>query len=73
MADLVREHVGLREVARRVELPGQDTEESELEVDAVVEQAVEGPRLDGGRPARRLRGPFEGDDRRGDVRRVPLP
>src|SRR5215213_2502182 len=47
VAHLVREHVGLREVARRVEARGQLAEEAEVDVDLAVGGAVERPCLRG--------------------------
>ncbi len=41
VADLVRDHVGLRKVARRTEPPGQRVEETQVDVDLLVGRAVE--------------------------------
>src|SRR5687767_10102043 len=54
MADLVREHVGLREITRRAETFVQLVEESEVEINLPIPRTVEraGCRLR--EPARRL-------------------
>src|SRR3954468_8931549 len=49
--DLVGEHVGLREVARRLEPPVELVEEAEVDIDPLVERAVEGAGLRAGEPA----------------------
>ena len=43
MADLVRDHVGLGEIARRAELAGQLVEEVGVEIDLAVVRTVERP------------------------------
>src|SRR3954447_10852217 len=45
VAELMREDVGLGEVARRLEAPVELVEEAEVDVDALVERAVERARL----------------------------
>jgi hypothetical protein len=73
MADLVREDVRLREVAGRVETDGGLAEEAEVEVDAAIDSAVEGPGRGRGRAARGRERAAEHDDRRGDVAAVAAP
>ncbi len=43
MADLVGDHVGLRELARRMEALGELVEEREVDIDALVGRAIERP------------------------------
>ena len=64
MADLVRDHIGLREVARRAEAPAQLVEEIGVDVDVLVAGTVE--RTHGRLPhsARRLGTALVGDEAR---------
>src|SRR5262249_26041170 len=54
MTELVRDHVGLREVTGRAEAPRQLVEEAEIEVDLPVPRTVEGTGRRLGEAARRL-------------------
>ena len=45
VADLVREHIGLREIARRAELLAQLIVEREVDVNLLVDRAIERPGL----------------------------
>ena len=63
MAELVRDHVGLCEVARRAEPVSQLPEELEVEVHLPVGRAVERAGGRGGGPAARLGGAAEEDER----------
>ena len=56
MADLVRDHVGLGEVARCLEAVLQLPVEVEVDVDLVIERAIERPHRRLAGAARRLRG-----------------
>src|SRR5262245_27849419 len=55
MADLVRDHVCLREVARRPEALLEVTEERQIEIDLPVGRTIEGTHRRLAEPARRLR------------------
>ena len=50
MADLVRDHIGLGEIARRLEALRQFVEEFGVEIDLLVGRAVEGPIADWAAP-----------------------
>ena len=63
MADLVRDHVRLGEIARRAEALVELPEEREIEVDLVVRRAVERARRGRRRPAAALGSARERDDR----------
>src|SRR5687767_3509240 len=54
MSELVRDHVGLREVARRTEALMKRRKESEIEINLLVERAVERPHRRLARAATRL-------------------
>src|SRR5919202_4336207 len=43
MTELVREHIGLREISRRAEAPLQLVEEAQIEIDLVIAGTVERP------------------------------
>ena len=59
MADLVRDHIGLRELTRRVEALGKFVEEGEVDIDALVGWAIERSHRRLALAARGLRGVAE--------------
>src|SRR5450759_3856764 len=59
--DLVRDDIGLRELARGAEAPGQLVVEPEVDIDLPVARAVEGTRCALGEAARGLDGVAEED------------
>ena len=59
MPDLVRDHIGLGEITRGVELPFELVVEGEVDIDLVVARAVERPRRHAGEPAGRTDAPGE--------------
>src|SRR5262249_48841652 len=69
VADLVRDHVGLGEVAGRAEAAGHLVEEREVEVDLAGRRAIERPDRGRRHAARRVHGAVEEDELR---RRVTL-
>ena len=64
VADLVRDDVGLREVARRAEALAKLVVEGEVYVDALVAGAVEGPDCGAPRTAGRVGLAVEENERR---------
>ena len=64
MADLVRDHVGLREVTGRAKAITQRAEEVEVEIDLLVLRAIERSRRRAGHPARGLHRRVEQDELR---------
>ena len=59
MPDFMREHVGLREIAGRAELPMEIVEEAEVEIDLAVARAIERARS----PSSTTRTPIECESR----------
>ena len=65
MSDLVRQHVGLREIAWRAELLVKIVEEAQIEIDLAIARTVERPGRRARQPARRLNRVAEEDGRVG--------